>query len=316
MADVAPVTAEEYPRLLPLVAAYQRFYGVAEPDEAQNEEFFRRFLAPSDDGLLLGAWVERELAGYACLYWTFSSVSAADVVLLNDLFVHESFRGAGIGRGLIDAALDVARGRGASVVRWWTALDNRRAQRLYESTPAQRSAWFEYEIAVVADEESARDEIAVEPAAEPPREERSNLDVIRDFLEPLNGVAVDRAEAWQGAGTAALQRFLDSCDENVEWDASHLEIPGAAGVYTGKEGVIAFWRAWMAPWDDYRYDAQNYEQVGDAVLVDVTASGTTRGAQVHGLAQTQLYEFRDGRVVRWTGFPDRAQALARAAGSP
>jgi GNAT superfamily N-acetyltransferase len=148
MADIAPITAEEYPRLLPLVAAYQRFYGVAEPDDAHNDEFFRRFIGPSDDGLLLGAWVERELAGYACLYWTFSSVSAAEVVLLNDLFVDDQFRGAGVGRALIDAATEVARERGARAVRWWTALDNRRAQRLYESTPAERSAWFEYEIAV------------------------------------------------------------------------------------------------------------------------------------------------------------------------
>jgi GNAT superfamily N-acetyltransferase len=87
-------------------------------------------------------------AGYACLYWTFSSVSATDVVLVNDLYVRPQHRGNGVGEALIGAAVDVARERGASHVRWFTALDNRRAQRLYERVAAQRSAWFEYEIAV------------------------------------------------------------------------------------------------------------------------------------------------------------------------
>ena len=29
---------------------------------------------------------------------------------------------------------------------WQTALDNRRAQRLYERFDAERTAWFEYEL--------------------------------------------------------------------------------------------------------------------------------------------------------------------------
>jgi RimJ/RimL family protein N-acetyltransferase len=33
-------------------------------------------------------------------------------------------------------------------VRWSTALDNRRAQRLYEHMGAERTAWFEYEILI------------------------------------------------------------------------------------------------------------------------------------------------------------------------
>ena len=67
-------------------------------------------------------------------------------MLLNDLFVAEDVRGGGVGRALIDAALDVARERGSSSLSWQTALDNRTAQRLYERTGAERSAWFEYEL--------------------------------------------------------------------------------------------------------------------------------------------------------------------------
>ena len=145
--QVAPITEEQFEAVLPLIADYQRFYG-GEPDPERNAAFFRRFLDPSDEGLLLGAWEGGELLGHACLYWTFSSVSAAEVVLLNDLFVREEHRGSGVGRVLIDATVDVARARGAKAVRWYTALDNRDAQRAYERTGAERSAWFEYELPV------------------------------------------------------------------------------------------------------------------------------------------------------------------------
>ena len=143
---IAPATADELDELLPLFAAYQRFYGADRPDDAHNREFFGRFVDPSDHGSLLGAWQGGKAVGYAGLFWTFTSVSTRDIVLLNDLFVVEEARGAGVGRALIAATVEIARERGAAKVRWWTELDNRRAQSLYESTGAARSAWFEYEL--------------------------------------------------------------------------------------------------------------------------------------------------------------------------
>ena len=145
---VAAVSDDRLIELLPLIAAYQRFYGVEGPDDARNRAFFARFVAPSDEGLLLGAWDAAGDAaiGFACVYWTPESVAARDVALLHDLYVEDSRRGAGAGRALIDRAIDEARRHGASSLSWRTALDNRPAQRLYESYPATRTAWFEYEV--------------------------------------------------------------------------------------------------------------------------------------------------------------------------
>ena len=97
---------------------------------------------------MLGGWVEGELVGFTNLYWTFSSISAKEIVLLADLFVDERIRGSGVGLALIEAAVGIARERGAGHIEWLTALDNRRAQRLYERIPTERSAWFGYEIAL------------------------------------------------------------------------------------------------------------------------------------------------------------------------
>src|SRR3954454_12651339 len=124
MVEIAPIAPSEYGELLPLIAAYQRFYEVEDIDEGRNHRFFRRFLAPSDDGLLIGAREDGELLGYACLYWHFSSTRAVETVLMNDLFVAAAARGRGVGRALIESSAAVALERGAAQLEWSTAPGN------------------------------------------------------------------------------------------------------------------------------------------------------------------------------------------------
>jgi GNAT superfamily N-acetyltransferase len=136
----------ELEALLPLTADYQRFYEADEIDTERNRAFFARFLGASEVGALLGAWAGERALGFACLYWTLSSVEARAIALMNDLYVAPDARGADVGKQLIEAAAQLARERGLPLLRWMTALDNRRAQRLYERFDVQRSEWFEYEL--------------------------------------------------------------------------------------------------------------------------------------------------------------------------
>jgi GNAT superfamily N-acetyltransferase len=145
-ARIEPIAAEQLGALLPMIAAYQRFYEVEDIDEERNRAFFSRFIAPSEDGMLLGAWRGEELLGYACLYWHFTSLVPAETVLMNDLFVYEAARGQGVGRALIEACAEIGRERGAHHLEWATAPGNVAAQRLYDSTGAERSEWVEYEL--------------------------------------------------------------------------------------------------------------------------------------------------------------------------
>jgi GNAT superfamily N-acetyltransferase len=143
---IEPVTEAQLEQLLPLIAAYQRFYEVEDIDEERNRAFFTRFIAPSNDGLLLAAWRNDDLLGYACLYWHFTSLVPAETVLMNDLFVVAETRGQGVGRALIEASADIARTRGAHHLEWATAPSNETAQRLYNATGAERTTWIEYEL--------------------------------------------------------------------------------------------------------------------------------------------------------------------------
>ncbi len=144
--EIRAVAPEEYEELLPMIAAYQRFYEAPDIDEARNREFFRRFLAPSEVGMLLAAREDGRLVGYACLYWHFTSVDARETVLMNDLFTDPDERGRGIGRALIEASAEIARERGAAHLQWATAPDNHTAQRLYDSMTSHRDEWVEYEL--------------------------------------------------------------------------------------------------------------------------------------------------------------------------
>jgi GNAT superfamily N-acetyltransferase len=143
---IEPVSEAQFEQLLPLIAAYQRFYEVEDIDDERNRTFFARFIAPSNDGMLLGAWRADELLGYACLYWSFTSLIPAETVLMNDLYVQPGARGQGVGRGLIEASAAVGRERGAQRLEWATAPGNATAQRLYDATDAKRSEWIEYEL--------------------------------------------------------------------------------------------------------------------------------------------------------------------------
>ena len=145
--EVTAVGEDEFEGLLPLIAAYQGFYEVDEIDNERNRLFFRRFVAPSEDGRLLAARDEGgAILGYACLYWHFSSLAAQETVLMNDLFVPPEARGRGVGRTLIEASADVARERGAAWLEWATAPDNHTAQRLYDSMTSEKSTWLEDEL--------------------------------------------------------------------------------------------------------------------------------------------------------------------------
>ena len=115
--DIGPIGPSELEELVPMIAAYLRLLRGRGGERERIRDFFSRFLAPSDGGLILGARRDGELVGYACLYWHFSSTPPAETVLLNDLYVDESERGNGVGRALIEAAAEVARGRGAERLR-------------------------------------------------------------------------------------------------------------------------------------------------------------------------------------------------------
>jgi GNAT superfamily N-acetyltransferase len=84
--------------------------------------------------------------GFATIFWTWSTNSAARIGVMNDLFVTEAARGRRVADALIEACVERCRARGAIRLEWQTALDNHRAQAVYERVGGKREQWLDYSL--------------------------------------------------------------------------------------------------------------------------------------------------------------------------
>jgi GNAT superfamily N-acetyltransferase len=144
------VGATDLPALLPLVRAYCDFYQVT-PSDRELLALSRALLAdPEREGLQLLARDDTGRAvGFATLYWTWQTLVAARVGVMNDLFVAAEARGLGVAEGLIGACVERCREHGAARLVWQTARDNHRAQAVYARVGATRDdRWLDYDLPV------------------------------------------------------------------------------------------------------------------------------------------------------------------------
>jgi GNAT superfamily N-acetyltransferase len=147
---ITVVGPADLPELLPLVRAYCDFYQVAPSDRALLELSQALLADPEREGLQLLARDDAGRAvGFATLYWTWQTLVAARVGVMNDLFVAAEARGSGVADALIAACLEHCREHAATQLVWQTARDNGRAQAVYERIAATREdRWLDYGLPV------------------------------------------------------------------------------------------------------------------------------------------------------------------------
>jgi GNAT superfamily N-acetyltransferase len=105
--QITLVGSTDLPELLPLMRAYCDF-DQATPSDRELLALSRPLLAdPQREGLQLLARDEAGRAvGFATLYWTWQTLAAARVGVMNDLFVAAEARGLGVAEGLIAACVE------------------------------------------------------------------------------------------------------------------------------------------------------------------------------------------------------------------
>jgi GNAT superfamily N-acetyltransferase len=147
MTAIATVTEGDLAELLPLMRGYCDFYRTA-PSDADLLAMSRALIADSErEGVqLLARDGDGRAIGFATIFWTWSTSSAARVGTMNDLFVAADARGSGAADALIDACVERCRERGAVRLEWQTALDNHRAQAVYERVGGKREQWLDYSL--------------------------------------------------------------------------------------------------------------------------------------------------------------------------
>lgn len=112
--------------------AYLAFYAVdLAPGVADRT--WARLMDPASPLKARVAVLSGQVAGFAIHQHHPSSWVAGDDCYLEDLFVAETARGAGIGRALIDDLVALARAKGWHRLYWHTGEGNARARALYDS---------------------------------------------------------------------------------------------------------------------------------------------------------------------------------------
>lgn len=149
MLTISVVGERDLAELAPMMRGYCDFYEV-DPSDEDLAAMARALIDNPDEGVQLIARIDDGAAGipvgFATIFWTWQTLYAARVGVLNDLFVTTESRGSGTGRALIAHGLQLCRDRGAQKLVWETAPDNTTAQRLYDGIGAEKSTWLTYEL--------------------------------------------------------------------------------------------------------------------------------------------------------------------------
>ena len=115
---------------------------------------------------------------------------------------------------------------------------------------------------------------------------QENVEVVRRFLV----LEVDEA--------------LTYADPNIVWN------PAEESAAEGHDAVRASLVRWKGEWDDYELLPEEFEHVGDRVVVAVRmrARGRASGIPVDARFY-DVYTLRQGKIVRMDQFTEQAEAL-------
>lgn len=149
MSEIAIVGEADLEALLPLMRGYCDFYGVSPSDGALLSMSRALIADPERDGVqLIARDSGGEGTGFATVFWTWTTLGASRLGVMNDLFVTERARGTGLADRLIAACRERCARHGATTLAWQTAKDNHRAQAVYDRVGARRSEWLDYSLPV------------------------------------------------------------------------------------------------------------------------------------------------------------------------
>lgn len=140
---VRPIEARDAARWRELFTAYGVFYETAF-DGAVLDGVWAWLMDAEHPLFCLVAESAGRVVGFAHVREQSDTFTAGPSWFLDDLYTAPEVRGTGAGTALIGAIEQHARTHGGGTIRWITAADNERAQRVYDRL-ATRTTWVTYE---------------------------------------------------------------------------------------------------------------------------------------------------------------------------
>jgi GNAT superfamily N-acetyltransferase len=119
--------------LAELFEAYRIFYQ-KKPAAEESKKFLHDRIVANESVIFMATNASGKMVGFTQLYPIFSSTRMRRKWLLNDLFVHESYRGQGISKALIERAKQLCKETDAAGLMLETAKTNVVGNSLYPAT--------------------------------------------------------------------------------------------------------------------------------------------------------------------------------------
>lgn len=145
--QIRPVTKEDVHQLTRLMIDYVIGHYHQDGIEApQVQAHILHLLENPSEGVQFVADMDGTIAGFATLYFSYSTLRLKRIVILNDLFVDERVRGQHVGEALFQHVRQYAEAGDFAFLQWETTKENHVAQRLYEKMGGELSDLLVYEI--------------------------------------------------------------------------------------------------------------------------------------------------------------------------
>ena len=141
----------------------------------------------------------------------------------------------------------------------------------------------------------------------------SNVEIVLALREhfPEDPLALTREER---------RARLEVAFDEVAWPDVKIAMIAPGGWGQEREGLDGYmdgWDDWLAPFESFHLEFEDYLDAGDSVVVLVRQFATPKGGDIPvENAGAAMFRFRDGRIERIEFHLDRAEAMRSAGLDP
>jgi uncharacterized protein len=127
----------------------------------------------------------------------------------------------------------------------------------------------------------------------------------------------ENVEALRRAATAAnntdASLLFELLDPEVVWEPRSRQALDLIGTYRGIDEVVQYFARWEQAWEDWDWSHPEMRASGDKVFGRMRLWGRGRDSGIEVEWDVwQVWTFRDGKVVHYTDYETREEALEAA----